>query len=174
VYNSFARPDHEEAGRPDRVERRRALRRLLGVEEGRELVLQPTRAIPRKNVGGGIGVAEALGAVYWLLGPAEDGYAAELDRLVAAAGCPVVLGMPPGRPPGGGAWRVDDAYRASDVVTLPSTWEGFGNPTIESAIHRRPLAVGPYPVARELAGFGRPLGPERRGGLGALLPRRPA
>ncbi len=149
VYNAFAPPDPAGSG-PDREGRRRSLRRLLGVEEGQRLVLQPTRAIPRKNVGGGIGVAEELGAVYWLLGPAEDGYAPELEALVAAAGCPVVLGMPPGDEP----WDVDDAYRASDLVTLPSTWEGFGNPAIESAIHRRPLAVGGYPVASELAGFG--------------------
>jgi glycosyltransferase involved in cell wall biosynthesis len=49
---------------------------------------------------------------------------------------------------------VADAYAACDAVLLPSFWEGFGNPSVESATHRRALAIGPYPVAAELAGFG--------------------
>ena len=39
-------------------------------------------------------------------------------------------------------------------MTFPSTWEGFGNPTIESAIHRKPLVVDTYPVLEELRAFG--------------------
>ena len=130
--------------------KRAATRQALDVEEGELLVLQPTRALPRKNVPGGIALAEALGAVYWLLGPAEDGYGPALGSLLDAAKVRVLHGQVPGSertPP-------QDAYAACDVVALPSTWEGFGNPSVESATHRRPLAIGPYPVATELAAFG--------------------
>jgi mannosylglucosylglycerate synthase len=127
-------------------ERRAEVRRMLDVRRS-PLVLQPTRAIARKNVAAGLALAAALGGTFWLTGPAEDGFAAELNRLVAAAGVPVRRGMP------------DDvsmaaAYAACDVVVLPSSWEGFGLPLVESAFHRRPIAVGDFPVARELAAFG--------------------
>lgn len=129
---------------------REQTRKRLGVREGELVVLQPTRAIPRKNVQGGIDLARELGALYWLLGPAEDGYGPELEHLIASAQVPVLRGFPPGAPRSSMA----DAYAACDVVAMPSVWEGFGNPSVESAIHRRPLAIGPYPVALELEAFG--------------------
>ena len=152
VYNSFevppVGPGTGHGGSGSRTDPARSARDVLGVGPHDRLVLQPTRALARKNVAGGLAAAAQLGATFWLLGPAEDGYDAELRRLVAGAPCPVVLGMP------GPAVGIDDCYLACDVVALPSTWEGFGNPSLESVTHRRPLVIGPYPVARELAAFG--------------------
>jgi glycosyltransferase involved in cell wall biosynthesis len=144
VYNTFD---------PDPPAGRRAeTRRRLGVADGTRLLLQPTRALPRKNIEGGLALAAAVGGTYWLLGPAEDGYGPELQRLVRNARCPVLLGR--GSLGANDKVTVADAYAACDAVLLPSTWEGFGNPSVESATHRRPLAIGTYPVAAELEAFG--------------------
>jgi mannosylglucosylglycerate synthase len=140
IYNAFD-PDPPPGDRA-------GVRTALGVPDATPLLLQPTRALARKNIGGAIALAEALDATYWLLGPAEDGYGPELQRLIALARCPVVLG------PTTGGCSIGDAYAACDAVALPSLWEGFGNPSVESATYRRPLAIGPYPVARELEAFG--------------------
>jgi glycosyltransferase involved in cell wall biosynthesis len=92
-------------------------------------------------------LAEELEAVLWLLGPAEDGYGPELEKLIRASRVDVRRGLPDG-------FDIHDAYAASDLVVMPSTWEGFGNPVLESVTHRRPLAVFPYPVLEEIRAFG--------------------
>lgn len=126
--------------------RRDATREALGVTDER-VALLPTRAIARKNVEGAFTFAESLDAVLWLLGPAEDGYGPALDALVANSRVRVIRGLSEG-------FDVHDAYGASDVVVMSSTWEGFGNPVLESVTHRRALAVYPYPVVREIELFG--------------------
>ena len=113
------------------------------IDAARPLLLHPARAIARKNVPAAIRLAEQLGGTYWLTGPAEEGY--PLADVLAAARCPVRH-----QPMSNTA----DAYASSDAVLLTSTWEGFGQPLLEAAVHRRPIAVAPYPVAEELRRFG--------------------
>ncbi len=138
IYNTF----DTEAPTGDRA----GTRSRLGVPDGRRLLLHPVRAVPRKNVPAAVALAESLDAVYWLMGPTEEGYGPELERVLDTAGVPVLR-------------RIDDlapgdAYAACDAVAFPSWFEGFGNPVVESAIHRRPLALNRYPVAAELERFG--------------------
>jgi glycosyltransferase involved in cell wall biosynthesis len=139
VYNGFPVPDR----RGDRE----VTRDRLGVGGEEVLLLHPVRAIARKNVPRALAIAESLGATYWLPGPAEEGYGSTLEAVLAGTRTRVL------RDPLAQA-ELTDAYAACDAVLFPSTWEGFGNPPIEAALHWRPAAVGAYPVAREVAALG--------------------
>lgn len=125
---------------------RESTREALGVGS-EQLLLMPTRAIARKNIEGALSLASSLGALVWLLGPSEDGYEPDLDQLLSNTNVDVRRGLTDGL-------SVHDAYAACDLVVVPSTWEGFGNPVLESVTHRRPLAVYPYPVLQEIESFG--------------------
>ena len=130
---------------------RATTRASFGFSDRDTVVVQPTRAIPRKEVARGLRFAEDVAGmlgtpvVFWLTGPAEDGFGPELERVTAAAKIPVARGRTP---------RTTDMYAASDAVVFPSSWEGFGNPVVESVVAGRPIAVDRYPALDELLGLG--------------------
>jgi glycosyltransferase involved in cell wall biosynthesis len=130
---------------------RPATRAQFGFRDDELVLLQPSRAIERKNVPGAVRVATHLARMterpvrLWVSGPAEDSYDDTLARIIEHAEIPVTLGR---------VDRVADAYAASDVVVFPSTWEGFGNPVIESIAARRACAAFPYPVLSEILAAG--------------------
>jgi mannosylglucosylglycerate synthase len=124
---------------------RTAGRAEAGFDDQEPVVVHPVRGVARKNVPAAVALAGRLGAAYWLTGPAEEDYGPELARILATA---------PGRVVHRSPTSIADAYAAADAVVFPSTWEGFGNPLVEAAIHRRPLAVHLYPVAGELRRLG--------------------
>lgn len=143
IHNAFPPPPPR---RPqDRAALRATVRRAVGLDDHEVVVAHPVRAIERKNLPAAVGLAEELGATYWLLGPPEEGYERELELLLAAARCRVVHHPWP---------DAEGIYAAADHIVFPSTWEGFGNPPIEAALHRRTVTVGDYPVAAELRSYG--------------------
>lgn len=71
IYNPFM--TDEPAGN------RCATRAGLGVAPTQILAAHPVRAVPRKNIPLAIRLAEELGAIYWLLGPAEENYDDQLE-----------------------------------------------------------------------------------------------
>lgn len=137
IYNAFD-TTAPEGDRP-------AMREELAVTGAELLVAHPVRAIARKNVPTALRISEELAGTYWLLGQAEENYGPQLDWLLTTARCRVVQRR---------AMSIPDIYAASDLVVFPSLWEGFGNPPVEAAIHRRPVVVGDYPVAEELRALG--------------------
>jgi mannosylglucosylglycerate synthase len=136
---------------------RAATRALLGVPSDAVVVWHPVRAIARKGVPAALAASGRLDTAlrarvqgggrvhYWLFGPAEEGYGPELERVLGASPVPVIR-HPRAEPA--------DAYAACDVVAFPSTWEGFGNPVVESMWAGKPLIVADYPVLHELAALG--------------------
>lgn len=131
---------------------RDATRARFGFAADDVVVFQPARAIERKNVPGGVRFAGTLAqrlperpVRFWLSGPAEEGYGPMLERVLARSVVQVTTGRAP---------DAADAYAACDVVVFPSTWEGFGNPVLESVWARRPLAVFAYPVLGEIVSTG--------------------
>ncbi|HEV7525070.1 MAG TPA: glycosyltransferase family 4 protein [Acidimicrobiia bacterium] len=131
---------------------RAVTRSQLGFADDDFVLFQPARAIERKNVPGALRFAHQLHPLapdlplrLWISGPAEDGYAPVLDRIIERAEIPVSVGR---------AATASDAYAASDLVLFPSTWEGFGNPVVEAIAYRRACAAYPYPVLAELVAAG--------------------
>jgi glycosyltransferase involved in cell wall biosynthesis len=131
---------------------RAATRAAFGFADDDFVLLQPARAIERKNVPGAVRFAQELHGILpdlnlrlWVSGPAEDGYASVLERIIERSPIPMALGR---------ALTSHDAYAASDLVVFPSTWEGFGNPVVESVAYRRACVAYPYPVLAEIVAAG--------------------
>ncbi len=150
----------------------RGFRRAIGVGDDELLVLQPTRVVARKGIEHAIELVRELDGRRAKLVITHsaldegDAYVKRITRFARTMGVELVMAYPwvgdergagrDGRP----VFTVDDAYTQADLVTYPSTYEGFGNAFLEAVYHRRPIVCNKYAIYRtdiEPCGFRIPL-----------------
>jgi glycosyltransferase involved in cell wall biosynthesis len=129
----------------------------MGVDEGEYFFLQPTRVVPRKGIEHAIELIRELGEPAHLVvshasGDEGDDYEQRLKRFASMMGVPVSFvanriqehrgQLPDGRK----IYTLWDVYPHADLVTYPSTIEGFGNAFLEAIYFRKPLLVNNYSI----------------------------
>lgn len=135
------------------------LRATLGLLPGECLILQPTRIVPRKRIERAIGLAVRLGLPYALVISHEAGdegtsYLEYLQDLIDGLQARVIFGAAhfgeqrEQTADGRKRYSLADAYQAADLVTYPSSVEGFGNAFLEAIYYRKPLVVSTYDIYR--------------------------
>jgi glycosyltransferase involved in cell wall biosynthesis len=136
---------------------RRRLREELGMGSRGLLVVQPTRVVPRKGIELAIDLVARLRdrhAVLLLTSPAGDEgleYLVELEKRAEDAGVRLRYAADRFAPdlegrPLGPAHSLHDAYLAADLITYPSSYEGYGNALVEAIYYGKPVVVNRYSV----------------------------
>jgi glycosyltransferase involved in cell wall biosynthesis len=142
---------------PPKSEVRDELRQALGVGPDQRMLLQPTRIVPRKRIELAIELTRRLEIDSVLVITHESGdegsaYENYLRDYAEIIGVPVVFGseivnhVPRELGNGRRVFSLTDAYLAADLVTYPSTIEGFGNAFLETIYHKRPIVISTYEI----------------------------
>ena len=144
-----------------RVDQRRAGGRVgredLGVQAGECMILQPTRIIPRKGIEHAIELTRRLGvpATLVISHAADDegrDYTERVREFAHLLDVRVrfeseIVGATRGTTGDGRRiYSLADVYPQADLVTYPSSIEGFGNAFLEAVYHRRALVVNRYSI----------------------------
>jgi glycosyltransferase involved in cell wall biosynthesis len=134
-----------------------AARADLGVKPGERLFLQPTRIIQRKGIEHAIELTRRIGIPARLIithAAGDEGTAYErrvrefADLLGVNVGfeADIVRTERGTAPDGRKIYALDDIYPQADLVTYPSSVEGFGNAFLEAVYFRRPIVVNNYSI----------------------------
>jgi mannosylglucosylglycerate synthase len=133
------------------------VRTALGVAGDRYLFLQPTRVVQRKGIEHAIELTKRVGMGACLVishasGDEGDAYQKRVSQYAELLGVPVKFEAEIIRDARGltsdgrKIYTLADVYPAADLVTYPSTVEGFGNAFLEAVYFRRPLVVNNYSI----------------------------
>ncbi|MBW1982188.1 MAG: glycosyltransferase family 4 protein [Deltaproteobacteria bacterium] len=133
------------------------VRQALGIKDDELFILQPTRIVHRKGIEHAIELVCRLGMKAKLVishDAGDEGYEYQrrleeyaklmkVDLLLASE----IVDERRGRTEDGRKiYTLDDVYPYADLVTYPSTFEGFGNAFLEAVYFRKPIVVNTYSI----------------------------
>jgi glycosyltransferase involved in cell wall biosynthesis len=135
----------------------KSFRKDLDIPPESHIVLQPTRIVPRKRIELAIELIRRLSSDCILVITHESGdegtiYKTYLEDYAQILGVRVVLGTNrinhhrTQLSNGGKVFSLMDAYQMADLVSYPSTIEGFGNAFLETIYYKRPIVISTYEI----------------------------
>jgi glycosyltransferase involved in cell wall biosynthesis len=127
------------------------------VADGDYFILQPTRVIQRKGIEHAIELTRRLGVPATLVishagGDEGDEYTERVREFANLLDVHVrfesdLVDATRGETADGRRiYTLDDVYPQADLVTYPSSIEGFGNAFLEAVYHHRPIVVNRYSI----------------------------
>ena len=133
------------------------VRQALGVGNDELLILQPTRVVKRKGIEHAIELVQRLGMKAKLIishASGDEGYdyerrVREYSKLMKVDTYFVsnIISEHRGLTKNGRKiYTLEDVYPHADLVTYPSTFEGFGNAFLEAIFFCRPIVVNTYSI----------------------------
>ncbi len=133
------------------------VRQSLGIEDDELFILQPTRVVQRKGIEHAIELAHRLGRKAKLVishASGDEGWdyeqrLKEYSKLMNVNTIFVseIIDEERGTTRDGRKiYTLEDIYPYADLVTYPSTFEGFGNAFLEALYFKKPIVVNTYSI----------------------------
>lgn len=133
------------------------LRKRIGLKENDLFVLQPTRVVPRKCIETSVELVHQMKLKNPVLvishasGDEGSSYYENIKEYAKNLGVKIVsiekiIGPKRMEKRGGKIYTIGDVYLCADLVTYPSSYEGFGNAFLEAIYYRKPVVVNRYPI----------------------------
>jgi len=135
----------------------RNVRQDLGIEDDELFILQPTRVVQRKGIEHAIELVCRLEMKAKLVishDAGDEGLEyqkrleeyAQLMKVDLVWASDIVNENRGQKEDGSKIYTLDDIYPYADLVTYPSTFEGFGNAFLEAVYFRKPIVVNTYSI----------------------------
>jgi len=133
------------------------LRESLGIGPDQHFLLQPTRIVPRKRIELAIELTRRVDSDSVLVithqsGDEGSAYEQRLHEYADLMDVHVIFGSEivnhhrGETEDGRKIYSLADTYQQADLVTYPSTIEGFGNAFLETLFYSRPLVISNYAI----------------------------